>query len=198
MSLIRRTASLALLSVLVACTQPSGRDSTGQGAPAPLVYAEPGTRITLANRVDGAASERVITVEPARGIAGAFRRADGSTGVVYPGCWDCGAPNVIDEAAYASLWPLETGKRVSFLSTAPEGTRTRIVIRVAGTERVETPAGRFDTYLLKGQATALSGPRWTAEVDLWWAPDPGWAVKATGQDSDGRAFTSEVSAIDTP
>ncbi|MEM8699256.1 MAG: hypothetical protein AAGF44_08795 [Pseudomonadota bacterium] len=193
-----RLPALALIGLLAACTAPQGLDASGSGAPAPLLYAEPGTRITLASSLDGAESQREITILAQQGVAGAFQREDGSTGRVFPGCWDCGAPNVVEEDAYARLWPLETGKRVTFLRSAPDGTKNRIVIRVAGTERIETAAGGFDTYLLKGQSTALTGPRWSAELDIWWAPDPGWAVKAAGSDSDGRSFASEAIEIVPP
>ena len=117
-------------------------------------------------------------------------------GRFYPGCWGCGDPNRIEADRYAALWPLETGKQVSFLRTEPDGSQDRVVISVAGIERIETPAGGFDTYLLRGRITSVTGPQWSAQVDAWWAPDPGWVVRASGRDSDGRELSSEVKAID--
>ncbi|MEM7506327.1 MAG: hypothetical protein AAF415_06245 [Pseudomonadota bacterium] len=192
-----RIFGLAVLAGLAGCT-PQGLDSSGAGAPAPLDYADPGTRITLANQVDGVASETEITAAPPLGLQGAFTRADGSTGSFYPGCWGCGAPNRIEEDLYAALWPLETGKQVTFLRTEGDGTQARVVIRVAGVERIETRAGRFDTYLLKGQISNITGARWSAQVDAWWAPEPGWVVKAEGSDSAGRSLLSEAVTILAP
>ena len=198
MSKLRMIFTLPALLAAMACTPQPGLDSSGVGAPAPLAYAAPGTRITLANQTDGQANETTITVMAPEGALGRFTRPDGSVGGFFPGCWGCGAPNVIEEGLYAGLWPLETGKEAVFLRTEPDGSKDRVVISVAGTERIETPAGRFDTYLLRGRITAITGPEWSAEVSAWWAPEPGWVVKATGSDSGGRRLTSEAIRITAP
>jgi hypothetical protein len=104
----------------------------------------------------------------------------------------------IDEARYAELWPLAPGKQVSFLRTAPDGQQARVLIRVAGRETVETPAGTFDAWLLDGRVENVTGPRHSAQVRAWWAPDPGWVVRAEGGDSLGNALSSQAVAIDLP
>ena len=105
---------------------------------------------------------------------------------------------VIEEAKYAALWPLETGKEAAFLRTAPDGNKARVVIKVAGTQTIETPAGTFDTYLLDGRIEHLTGPRYSAQVRAWWAPGPGWVVRAEGGDSQGSTLSSQVVEIIEP
>lgn len=196
---IYRTATvMALLAGLAGCAQPGALNTSGRGDPARLIYAPAGTQITLANVVDGQTSQTQITVAPPSGFRGAFTRADGTQGGFYPGCWGCGGAMRIEEDAYAALWPLETGKSTGFLRTAPDGQKARVVIRVAGNQVIETPAGTFETYLLEGRVEHLTGPRFSATVRAWWAPDPGWVVRAEGSDSAGKQLASEVTAFSEP
>ncbi len=177
---------------------PDGLDTSGSGDPAPLVYAAAGTEIALQNVIDGQSSQSRITVVDTIGLRGAFTRTNGTPGGVYPGCWGCGGTMRIEEALYGALWPLETGKQVTFVRTAPDGTKARAVIRVAGSEVIKTPAGTFRTYRLDGQINSLTGPAYQASVQAWWASDPGWVVQATGSDSDGRRLSSKVVEIKAP
>lgn len=186
------------VTALGACDRRSGLDVSGRGDPARLLYAEVGTEITLENQTNGTPSETRVTAARAQGVQGRFIREDGTEGSFYPGCWGCGAGMQIDEAAYAMLWPLETGKRVTFLRTAPDGQKARVVIRVAGIEDIETPAGTFETYLLDGRIEHLTGPRYSAQVRAWWAPGPGWVVKAEGGDSQGSTLSSQVVSFARP
>ncbi|MEM6622261.1 MAG: hypothetical protein AAF674_08545 [Pseudomonadota bacterium] len=189
--------SLTLAATLTACGG-SGLDVSGRGDPARLLYAEVGTEITLQNTINGTTSQTEITALRPAGAQGRFRAADGVEGSFYPGCWDCGAPNVVDDAIYASLWPLETGKQVSLLRTAPDGQKARVVIRVAGIQDVETPVGTLETYLLDGRIEHLTGPRYSAQVRAWWAPGPGWVVKAEGGDSKGATLSSQMIGYKRP
>ncbi|MEM1299148.1 MAG: hypothetical protein AAGH68_07680 [Pseudomonadota bacterium] len=193
-----RTLVVIMALALAACTPQAGLDTSGRGDPAPLVYAPEGTQIRLSNTIDGQVSESAITAGRAFGPRGALVRADGTQGAFYPGCWNCGGSMVIEEAQYAALWPLETGKTAAFLRTAPNGDKARVVIRVAGRETLETPAGSFDTYLMEGRVNHLTGAAYDANVKAWWAPDPGWVVRATGSDSTGRSLSSEVVSFTLP
>lgn len=193
MRIVSLLAALGLILAACAAEPPV----TGP-APGYLIYAEPGTGLVLASTIDGTPRETRITAAAAAPPRGAFRREDGSIGGFYPGCWDCGGEMRIEEDRYAALWPLETGNEVAFLRVAPDGTRARILIRVGGTETIETQAGRFETYRLEGRAQHLAGPEYSAEVTAWWAPDPGWVVRAEGSDSRGRVLTSEVVEIIQP
>ena len=190
-----RTLLLAPLSLLMLAgciDRPQGLDTSGRGDPARLTYAAPGTRIVLVNQANGQSSQTNITAGQPAGLRGAYTRDDGAAGGFYPGCWGCGGAMQIEEDKYAQLWPLETGKAVSFLRTAPDGNKARVVIRVAGSETIDTPAGTFETYLLDGRIEHLTGARYSAQVRAWWAPGPGWVVKAEGGDSQGSTLSSQV------
>lgn len=189
-------AGLALL--LAACQSGIAPDRTGRGGPAQLVYAPVGTQLKLLNASNGVTSETELTVKASSGLRGAYTTSTGKTGGFYPACWLCGGDMQIEVGKYAALWPLETGKSVAFLRTSPDGQKARIVIRVSGTQTIETPAGSFDTYILDGRVEHLTGPRYSAQVRAWWAQDPGWVVKAEGGDSQGSTLSSQVASIDLP
>lgn len=196
-----RISALFLIAplLLAACAeQRTGLDRSGRGDPAQLTYAAPGTRIVLTNVVDGTTSETRITAGQPNGSRGTYTRDDGATGGFYPGCWGCGGEMQIEEGIYSSLWPLETGKSVSFLRTSPNGDKARVLIKVAGIETIETPAGSFETYMLDGRTEHLTGARYSAQVRAWWAPGPGWVVRAEGGDSRGSTLSSTVIEIIEP
>ena len=198
MRMLMSFGAMALLMVLSACQSGIAPDRTGRGGPAQLFYAPVGTEIKLLNASNGKTSESSITVAAPTGTRGAYTNASGGVGGFYPGCWGCGGSMQIEEAKYAALWPLETGKNVAFLRTSPDGQKARVIIRVAGTQEIETAAGKFDTYILDGRIEHLTGPRYSAQVRAWWAQDPGWVVKAEGGDSQGSTLSSEVAAVKLP
>ncbi|MEM7423974.1 MAG: hypothetical protein AAF334_09640 [Pseudomonadota bacterium] len=193
--MIRNVSLLALVAMLAACQQPGGLDASGRGDPAPLFYAPPGTQLLLRNTIDGEAKTQQIAVEPPRGPRGAYRDSDGRSGGFYPGCWGCGGEALIQEEAYRALWPLETGKQTTFIRRTPDGVEARVLIRVAGVQVVRTEAGTFQTFLLDGRIEHLTGPRFSAQVKAWWAPDPGWVIRAEGGDSGGSTLVSEVIGV---
>lgn len=190
--------ALTTALVLAGCDQRPTPDRIGRGAPVQLAYAEPNTRITLANAANGTLSETTITVLPATGFRGAYAGSNGQIGSFYPGCWGCGSGMSIEEEKYANLWPLETGKQVVFLRTAADGQQARVQIRVAEFETVATRAGEFQAYALDGRIEHITGPRYSAQVRAWWAPGPGWVVKAEGGDSRGNTLSSQVSELVRP
>lgn len=184
---------------LSACETPlGGSDGGARGTSAQLNYAAPGTKMRLVNLANGTQSESRITAGAPTGLRGAYTTDDGRFGSFYPGCWGCGDGMMIEEEKYAQLWPLETGKQVVFLRTANDGRKSRVVIRVAGAESVTTGSGTYDAYLLDGRIEAITGPRYSAQVRAWWAPGPGWVVKAEGGDSQGNTLSSEVAELSTP
>ena len=69
---------------------------------------------------------------------------------------------------------------------------------VAGLETVETAAGAFEAYALDGRIEHVTGPRYSAQVRAWWAPGPGWVIKAEGGDSRGNTLSSQVAEIILP
>ncbi len=191
--MIARTLILALL--LAGCATQQGLDQSGRGDPAPLAYALPGTIFKLANTVNGVAKSVTVIAEQPEGFRGRAITPEGQRTYFYPGCYECGTDMRIDETEYARLWPLETGKAVAFVRESADGTTARVLISVAGTETIETPAGRFETYRLVGRVQSLTGPRKTALVLAWWAPEVGWVVRAEASDSAGNEIASEVAEI---
>lgn len=190
---LRKSLCAALaLTLLTACDPPRGSKDNPVGTPALLAYAAPGTQIVLENKVNDIVGRTRITAGEARGPRGAYVGEDGKPGGFYPGCWGCGGDRIIDEEAYRRLWPLEKGKRAVFERISPNGDKARVAITVAGNERITTPAGTFDTWILVGRVEHLTGPVYSAQVRAWWAPGPGWVVRARGGDSNGSAFSSEV------
>lgn len=190
--------ALVAVGLLSGCEQPGTFNGAASDDPARLVYAPAGTKIKLLNAVNGKPSESSITAGAATGVRGAFLDANGVPGGFYPGCWGCGGTTTIEEEVYARLWPLDAGKQVTFIRTADNGEKARVVIRVAGIETIETPAGTFKTWTLDGRIENLSGPRYSAQVRAWWAPQPGWVVKAEGGDSRGNTLSSQVAEIVLP
>lgn len=190
--------AIGLLGLGACDQQRGGLDRSGRGDPARLSYAEQGTGIRLVNTANGKTSETIITAGQSSGLRGAYTGANGQTGGFYPGCWGCGGQMQIEEDKYGALWPLETGKQVTFLRTAPDGQQARVVIRVAGLDEIETEAGRFEAYMLDGRIEHITGPRYSAQVRAWWAPGPGWVVKAEGGDSQGSTLSSEVAEFILP
>ncbi|MEM1161044.1 MAG: hypothetical protein AAGJ28_08930 [Pseudomonadota bacterium] len=197
-SAVLRIAVLSIAAVAAACMPRPGLDQSGRGDPARLTYAAPGTQILLLNAVNGQPSESRIQAAAPSGARGAYTTADGRTGSFYPGCWGCGTGMQIEEEKYASLWPLETGKQTVFMRTADDGQKARVVIRVAGLEEVKTNAGTFEAYVLDGRIEHVTGQRYSAQVRAWWAPGPGWVVKAEGGDSRGNTMSSQVAEIISP
>lgn len=197
-SIFRLIGLCATVLLLAACDPPRGSKTNPVATASLLAYAAPGTQIFLKNDVNGQSSTVQITAGQAKGARGAYIGADGRAGGFYPGCWGCGGDMVIDEDAYRALWPLESGKRTVFLRTAPNGDKARLVITVAGTERITTEAGTFDTFILDGRLENLSGASYSAQVRAWWAPGPGWVVRARGGDSQGNTLSSEVTKFVLP
>lgn len=193
----RAPALIVALLVLGACTRPEPL-RTGLGDASHLTYAPAGTGITLRTTVNGEPRATRLTVGAPQGLRGIYTGESGEPVGFYPGCWACGGAMRIDEAGYARLWPLEPGKRVTFLRTAPDGGQARVQISVAGREKVRTPAGTFDTWVLDGRIETLTGPAYSAQERVWWAPDPGWTVKAEGGDSRGNTLSSELADLDLP
>ncbi len=99
-------------------------------------------------------------------------------------CIDCVAAGVApDGGVLGLLYPLEVGKTVSFTRNWG-GQSWTDRITVAGTERVEVPAGTFDTFVLLRQSEQV-GSDWRAEQRNWFAPELGWVVRFEGFNNRG-------------
>ncbi|WP_299621393.1 hypothetical protein [Pelagibius sp.] len=99
-------------------------------------------------------------------------------------CIDCVAAGIPpDGGTLGFLYPLEVGKTVKF-SRVWGGQTWRDEITVSGTERIEVPAGTFDTFVLLRQSQQ-EGSDWRAEQRSWYAPDLGWVVRFEGFNNRG-------------
>jgi hypothetical protein len=79
------------------------------------------------------------------------------------------------------LWPLQVGKTVSFVNATDTLGHVTESFRVAGHELVTVPAGTYDTFVIKWEASstnayaAIAGYHETAT--FWYAPEIGFIVK---------------------
>lgn len=97
------------------------------------------------------------------------------------------------KSAIAAIWPLTTGKSVSYVRS--HGRRQwRDQITVLMTETVTVTAGVFETYVVQWESRAKDGS-WSGQATTWWAPKLGWAVKFEYSDSNGKIRTSETVEI---
>ena len=160
--------------------------------PARLLYAPVGTRILLINAINGAPVETEVTVGRADGIFGTYRNGAAETGAYLPGCWGCTPGMQISPQAYGALWPLQPGKQVRFRRIDAGGQAAEVTISVTGTERLATPLGEFETYVLDGRIQHVGGAPYSAQMRSWWAPGLGWVIKTAGGDSRGNTFESQI------
>ena len=108
---------------------------------------------------------------------------------------DCVAAGVPpDGGVLGQLFPLQKGKAVTFTRNwGGEAWHDRI--EVLGAERVEVPAGTFDTYVLLRTST-LVGKDWKAEQRTWYAPELGWIVKFEGYNTKGAGERWQALSFD--
>lgn len=102
------------------------------------------------------------------------------------------------DAGLSLLWPLSVGKqqRVSVSISGSYLTHNFTVLR---TERVSTPAGTFDTFVVEEEETG-TGAQW-AKRSYWYAPEPGLIVKSTFtliKTSDTASHVGTAAAILVP
>lgn len=110
-------------------------------------------------------------------------------------CMDCVAAGVPpDGGLLGQLFPLQKGKAVSFTRRwAGQAWRDRI--EVTGTERVNVPAGSFDTFVLLRVSEQVNSD-WRAEQRTWYAPELGWVVKFEGYNNKGSGERWQAVSFD--
>src|SRR5438876_139290 len=84
-------------------------------------------------------------------------------------------PKFLD-AGLGLLWPLSVGKQQA-VSVNSSGTYLSHNFAVLRAERVSTPAGTFDTFVVEEEESG-AGAQW-AKRSYWYAPEPGVIVKST-------------------
>ncbi len=81
--------------------------------------------------------------------------------------------------AMEKLWPLQVGKTTSLsydYSWEGQWWTRKLDVSVERTQRISTPAGEFDTYVLRIEIY-VPFASWSADATYWYAPDPGLVVK---------------------
>ena len=101
-------------------------------------------------------------------------------------CTDCRWAGIgPDGGPLGPLFPLEDGKGVQF-KIARGRTVWLDEILVVGTDRLTTPAGTFDCYLVRRRSKSPD-ESWRGEQLSWYDPVLGWIVKFEASDSTGRS-----------
>lgn len=102
------------------------------------------------------------------------------------------------DAGLTLLWPLSVGKQQT-VSVSVSGAYITQNFTVLRTERVDTPAGTFDTFVVEEEETG-TGAQW-AKRSYWYAPEPGLIVKSTFtllKTSDTASHVGTAGAILVP
>ncbi len=162
--------------------------------PAAFKVAPPGTTIVWKNLDSG----KVVTtvVQPADGFT-VKRQVDGKEYSRYGffAKW----PRTISEEQRRKLdkiWPLETGKSVSYERSADDK-RWQDEVTVVGTQTVTVGAGTFDTYVVEWESHGVSHS-WSGRCLRWYNPELGWNVKTECSDSATGSQRWEMLRLSSP
>jgi hypothetical protein len=181
-------ATLAMLALPSAALAESP-----QLAPAPFGAPPEGTRLVLEDLLSGGTASGVA-VAPDGYILGWTSKGQTARSVTHfcPDCLQAGIG--ADGGPLAQLYPLEVGKGITF--TRSRGDRTWLdEILVVGTDSITTPAGSFDTFVVRRRSKAPDDS-WRAEQRNWYAPALGWVVKFEAFATDGRRQSWQLVAVD--
>ncbi len=132
--------------------------------------------------------------ETANGIEARYRNEYGNELRQIRFCTYCeNALNTFEKDKYLALWPLETGKRVTYLrKRKSQDLAWQHTVTVLGTETIDTGFGPVDTYVVREDMAAVFRT-WQGTRTHWWAPSIGYAVKAIRTDNKG--YSSEVRVV---
>ncbi len=109
---------------------------------------------------------------------------DGNEREGYFACAHCTGNAPATEDDYAALWPLETGKKVSFYRKRGSQSWAN-KIEVIGTETIMLEElGDVHTYVLKNTSNRIGGS-WRGEQTVHYAPALGWIVRFDYSDNEG-------------
>jgi hypothetical protein len=166
--------------------------------PAPYRAPAPGTRWvydTFAQRITAATGWRT-TFEDAEQRAGAL------LGFFIPD--NPAEPLTVSKGSLDGLWPLRVGVTTS-LETSRGPLRWSWKFRVVDTERVQVPAGEFDTYVVEATQSTLVAPAGGAATTVttyWYAPSVNavvrlLSVRAAGVQA-GQRTRAQLQRIERP
>lgn len=153
-------------------------------APAPFAVPPAGTRLVFEDLDSG--EQRPGIVKQARGYIVRWSWQGRINQSLTHFCQDC-----LDAGLGASggplqrLYPLEKGKGIRFNIQKGADKVWENEILVIGTERVETPVGTFDCYVVRRRVKAADDS-WRGEQRHWYAPALGWVIRFESFDTSGR------------
>ncbi|WP_306119804.1 MULTISPECIES: hypothetical protein [unclassified Roseitalea] len=178
-----------------------GRSNAGQSLPNPpaLRFAEQGARLEFRASSNGQTIQRAYVAAAPDGVEGRLSAADGSTVRLVPGCWGCSSAQGFDEKEYATLWPLQIGKTVTFNMLLRNGAVARQSIIVAEAEPVTVGGVRYQAVVLRARVVSgIDGSRYRAERADWWVPEIGWIARSLVRDTDGNLLQTELVSYQPP
>ena len=152
-------------------------------APAPFKVPPEGTRLVYQDLENGDRQSGIVGKAEGMIVKWTWQGSPGMS--IGHFCSDCSlAETGPDGGPLAQLYPLERGKGIRFKRTRGKSV-WQDEIMVVGTERLETPAGVFDCYVVR-RRSATPDQSWRGEQRSWYAPELGWVVKFEGFDTTGR------------
>ncbi len=161
--------------------------------PAPFKVPAQGTRLVWQNLDSGERHESVVGAAEGMIVRWTWQGHPGAS--VGHFCMDCVEGGIGPDGGFlARLYPLQVGKAVVFERS--RGTFAwRDEIRVVGTDHLETPAGSFETYVVRRQSVTPDDS-WRAEQRNWYDPDLGWVLKFEAFDNTGRRERWQVIEVE--
>ena len=163
--------------------------------PAPYAGPAAGTVITWGD-VGSNDNPKSTTIDEPDGMELRYTRENGENVKYYLFCLTCAPPATFDKEEYGKLFPLKVGNSVSF-EREWRGTTYRTRMSVLRTERVQTPSGSYDTFVVRRNSERAQGG-WRGEATFWYAPEVRWNIRYTFSDIYGRHVDRHVIRISPP
>lgn len=177
---------LALLLLAGACLGWAGGPALAESptlAPAPFKVPPEGTRLVYEDLENGTRQSGVVGKADGLIVKWVWQGTPGLS--ISHFCSDCSLTEIgPDGGALAQLYPLERGKGIRFKRSRGKSVWEDEIL-VVGTDRLETPAGTFDCYVVR-RRSKTPDESWRGEQRSWYAPALGWIVKFEGFDTTGR------------
>lgn len=163
-------------------------------APAPV-----GTRIHVTDKDKDAGYLQVTGIS---GTTVAVVNSSNQTSRLRAGLFSIRSGSKVDEKAFASIWPLQVGKRVEFEETNGDD-RWQYTIDVVRRETITTPAGVFATWVIELRERALTPAQagFARTRTYWYAPEVGMAVRLRSAQNGGppvRLYNWDAARIVRP
>lgn len=159
-------------------------------------YSKPGTIVYYQDNTGGKVSQaRNVILAPFDNGIGRYHTGDNKATAYLVACHACFVTgNRIDLSEYSAIWPLRIGKSAQFIRSNTAAQRERRyahTVTVAGTERITTKVGFYDTWVLDEKVEEIGG-NYRANRRVWFSDRLGWTVKLTFRANDGQPNFSRM------